>query len=115
MLDAGHGIGRDCIRAFVTKDAFSDDQIRSALGILKDSGRMATIIAEASERAGAELRAEEEEAERDLVAAQEREAKASTKADREAAAKETKTAKRKVGTVYGGFSPFFAASCGGNT
>jgi hypothetical protein len=45
-LEAGSGIGHDCIRAFVTKDAFSDTQIQIALGTLKDSGRMASIIAD---------------------------------------------------------------------
>jgi len=39
-LEAGEGIGHDCVRAFATKDAFSDTQIQIALGTLKDSGRI---------------------------------------------------------------------------
>jgi hypothetical protein len=50
-LDAGEGIGRDCILAFAPKGSFTDDQVRQALGILKDSGRMATIIACRCEKA----------------------------------------------------------------
>src|SRR5690242_2299090 len=50
-LEAGSGIGRDCIRAFALKDAFSNTQIDIALGALKDSGRMARIIVDASARA----------------------------------------------------------------
>jgi len=55
LLERGGGIGRSCIAAFAPKDAFSRAQIDMALGILKDSGRMATIVAEAQARAAHEL------------------------------------------------------------
>jgi hypothetical protein len=80
------------------KDAFRDHQIREALGTLKDSGRMATIVADAGAIAGAELAAEHETAERELAEAQRREAAARTKREREALAKETTKAKRKAAT-----------------
>jgi hypothetical protein len=63
-LEAGAGIGRDCVQSFAPKDAFTITQIEIALGSLKDSGRMARIIADASARAEAELRIEQEAAER---------------------------------------------------
>lgn len=53
-LESGSGIGRDCIQAFAPQGAFTITQIEVALGTLKDSGRMAGIIAEASSRAEAE-------------------------------------------------------------
>lgn len=93
-LEAGSGIGHDCIRSCVTKDAFSDTQIQTALGTLKDSGRMASIIAEASTRAETELRAEQEEAERALAEAEACEAAARDTAEKAAAAKHTKQAKQ---------------------
>jgi hypothetical protein len=48
-LEAGDGIGRDCVLAFAPRGAFTETQVRDALSILKDSGRMADIIAEAQE------------------------------------------------------------------
>lgn len=96
-LEAGSGIGHDCIRSFATKDAFSDAQVQAALGTLKDSGRMASIIAAASAKAGSELQAEQEAAERALAAAKEREAVAATDGERVAATKATKAATREVG------------------
>jgi hypothetical protein len=95
-LEAGTGIGADCITAFMPKDAFRDHQVREALGILKDSGRMADIVADAGAMAGAELAAEREAAERELAEAQRREAAARTKREREALAKVTTKAKRKA-------------------
>jgi ParB-like chromosome segregation protein Spo0J len=94
MLGAGKGVGRSCIAAFAPKDAFSRIQIEDALGVLKDSGRMAAIVAAAHERAAAELQAEQEAAEHELEAAQRREAAARTKRDRDTAAKETTKAKK---------------------
>lgn len=95
-LEAGSGIGHDCILAFAPEGAFSGPQIEAAIGTLKDSGRMASIIADASAKAEAELRAEQEAAERALADAQEREAKAATDAERKASAKVTKTAAREA-------------------
>src|SRR4051812_4550049 len=63
-LEAGHGIGRDCIQAFAPQGAFTITQIEIALGILKDSGRMATIITDAGALADVELRVEQAEAEK---------------------------------------------------
>ena len=57
---------------------------------------MAGIIADASAKAEAELRAEQEAAEQALADAQEREAKAATGAERKASAKLTKTAAREA-------------------
>ena len=71
-LEAGEGIGRDCIMAFAPMNAFTEDQVRNALGTLKDSGRMATIIAEAH---------------------------ANTEAERAASAKATHHADRRLGAV----------------
>ncbi len=96
MLDTGQGIGRSCIAAFAPKDAFTRHQIDSALGILKDSGRMADIIAEARAKADVELRAEQEAAERALAEAKRKEEAAKTRREREAAAKETKKAEREA-------------------
>ena len=95
-LEAGSGLGISCIGASVTKNSFTDNQLHIALGTLKDSGRMATIIAAARDRADVELRAEQERAEQDLLAAQQRETAARTKREREAAAKETRSAARVV-------------------
>jgi hypothetical protein len=95
-LEAGAGIGRDCVRTFAPRDAFSDTQIIAALGTLKDSGRMASIIAEASAKAEAELQAEQQAAEQALADAKEREAKAATEAERKESAKATKTAAREA-------------------
>jgi hypothetical protein len=93
-LEAGSGIGWECVQTFAPKDAFSEAQIHAALGTLKDSGRMAGLVAEASSRAEAELRAEQEEAERAVAAAEAREAKARGTAEKAAAAKQTKQAKQ---------------------
>jgi ParB-like chromosome segregation protein Spo0J len=95
-LEAGSGIGTDCVLAFAPKDAFTKHEVTDALGQLKDSGRMAAIIAEAHDQASTELQAEQEAAEREVLAAREREAAAKTKADKQAAAAETKTATRKA-------------------
>ena len=95
-LEAGSGIGTECVEAFAPEGSFSRAQIDENLAVLKDSGRMATIIAEASAQATAELEAEREAAEAALRAAEEREAKARTKQAREVAAKETKKAKQKA-------------------
>jgi hypothetical protein len=92
-LEAGSGIGWECVRAFAPKDAFSEAQIHAALGTLKDSGRMAGLVAEASGRAETELRAEQEEAERAVAEAEAREAAAGA-AEKVAAANETKQAKQ---------------------
>jgi ParB-like chromosome segregation protein Spo0J len=93
-LEAGSGIGTSCVLAFAPKGTLSEHQIRLYLGVLKDSGRMAGIIATAQARAGAELRAEQADAERALAAAQAREAEARDAAGKAAAAKETKQAKQ---------------------
>jgi hypothetical protein len=45
-LEAGSGIGSDCVLAFAPKNSFTGHQVSDALGILKDSGRMAAIVAE---------------------------------------------------------------------
>jgi hypothetical protein len=68
-LDAGSGIGVACVQAFAPKDALSEYQIRLALGTLKDSGRMASIITDAHAKASVELCAEQEAAERALIEA----------------------------------------------
>jgi hypothetical protein len=47
-LLAGSGIGEPCILAITPKGAFTTAQVRLALGILKDSGRMNAIIAQAT-------------------------------------------------------------------
>jgi len=47
-LRRGEGPGWRCIQAVMPKGAFTQPQIVNALGVLKDSGRMARIIAEAS-------------------------------------------------------------------
>jgi hypothetical protein len=46
-LLAGDGIGQDCVGAFAPAGAFSRTQIEENIAVLKDSRRMATIIAEA--------------------------------------------------------------------
>lgn len=93
MLEAGEGIGRSCVMAFAPKDVFTLTQVNEALAVLKQSGRMATIIAEGSAKARAELLAEQEAAERALAEAQRKEAAAKGKAEKQAAAKTTKQAK----------------------
>jgi len=55
----GEGPGWHCILDVTPKDAFTRSQVHTALGILKDSGRMATIVADARARAEAEIAAEE--------------------------------------------------------
>jgi len=95
-LENGGGIGRSCIAAFAPKDAFSRAQIEMALGILKDSGRMATIVAEAQARAVHELHAEQAAAERQLAEAERRQAAAKTKQQQADAAKHTKKAQREA-------------------
>jgi ParB-like chromosome segregation protein Spo0J len=92
-LEAGEGIGRDCIQAFAPEGALTPAQIEAALGTLKDSGLMASIIAAASATAEAELHAEQEEAERALTEAEAREADAADEPARKAAAKRTRQAK----------------------
>ena len=94
LLDRGEGIGRSCVQSFAPKDAFSRSQIDAALGTLKDSGRMAGIITDASTKAEAELRVEQEEAERALAEAEARQAEARDAAEKVAAAKQTKQAKQ---------------------
>ena len=96
MLESGEGIGRACVQAFAPEGAFSRTQIEENLAVLKDSGRMAAIIAEASAQATAELEAERAAADAALAEAEAREEKARTKREREAAAKETKKAKKKA-------------------
>lgn len=93
-LEAGSGIGDECIRAFAPKDAFTRSQTEAALGTLKDSGRMAAIVAAASAKAEAELRAEQEAVESALAEAERKEALARSKAEKQAAAKVTKSAKQ---------------------
>jgi ParB-like nuclease family protein len=44
----GHAIGETCILQAMPVGSFTTGQVRVALGVLKDSGRMATIVAEAS-------------------------------------------------------------------
>lgn len=95
-LEAGDGIGRGCVQGFAVRDTFSETQIRVHLGVLKDSGRMAGIIAEAQQRVEAELRAEREAADRALAEAEAREAEARTQAEKEAAAKQTRRAQQAV-------------------
>jgi ParB-like chromosome segregation protein Spo0J len=94
-LLAGDGIGVDCILGAATKGSFTQRQVEAALGALKNSGHMTTIVADARALADVELRAEQEAAERALAEAQRKEAAARTKRDREAAAKATTAAKRK--------------------
>jgi ParB-like chromosome segregation protein Spo0J len=96
-LEAGGGLGRDCIQVFAPDGAFSNTEIEIALGVLKDGGRMASIIAAASARAEAELQAEQEAAEQAWAAAREREAQAASEAERKASAKATKAAAREAG------------------
>jgi hypothetical protein len=93
-LEAGSGIGTSCVKAFAPSGTLSEHQIRENLGVLKDSGRMATIIAAASARAETELWAEEEAAEHALQAAQDREARAASEAERKASATARKAAAR---------------------
>jgi ParB-like chromosome segregation protein Spo0J len=97
MLEAGQGIGGPCVKAFAPEGSFSRTQIDENLAVLKDSGRMATIIAEAAARADVELRAEQEAAEAELREAEAREAKAHTKRERETAARDTRKAKQTAG------------------
>jgi hypothetical protein len=56
-LEAGDGIGEPCVKAFAPEGSFSSTQIIENLAVLKDSGRMATIIAEAGAKADVELAA----------------------------------------------------------
>jgi ParB-like chromosome segregation protein Spo0J len=93
-LEAGSGIGEPCVMAFAPQGAFTENQVRLHLGILKDCGRMAEVIASAQARANAELRAEQEEAERALAEAERREAEARDAAEKVEAAKRTKKAKQ---------------------
>ena len=93
-LERGSGIGMECVKAFAPAGAFTEHQIRGALASLKESGRMAAIVAEASAQAGAELAAEQAEAERALAEAQRKQAEAKSRADKEATAKKTKEAKK---------------------
>jgi hypothetical protein len=93
QLEAGEGIGRTCVAAFMPKDAFSDPQIRAALATLKESGRMASIVANSSAQAEEELRAEQEAAEAALAEAQRKEAAAKSGAAKKVAAATTKKAK----------------------
>jgi ParB-like chromosome segregation protein Spo0J len=93
-LEAGSGIGRPCVEGFAAKDAFTGHQIRDAIAILKESGRMADIIAAARDRADAELRAEQEAAELALEEAEQREVEARSKAEKVEASKATKKAKK---------------------
>jgi ParB-like chromosome segregation protein Spo0J len=95
-LEAGHGIGHDCIEACPPRGALTEYQIKAALGHLKDSGRMAAIVAEAQAKAGAELRAEQEAAELALVEAERKEVAARSRAEKQAAAKVTKKARQAV-------------------
>lgn len=96
-LEAGEGIGRDCIAAFAPAGTFSSTQIIENLAVLKDSGRMAAIIANAAAQATAELDAEQKAADAALQEAEAREAKANTKRDRETAARATRKAKQTAG------------------
>lgn len=93
-LEAGSGIGRDCIIASTA--GFTTSQVDTALGTLKDSGLMANIIAEARVQADVELRAEQEAAERVLRAAEERAVEARTKQERDDAARATHAARREA-------------------
>jgi hypothetical protein len=53
------GIGEDCIISVAPRNAFTLAQVRIALGVLKDSGRMASIVADARAKAEAEIAAEQ--------------------------------------------------------
>lgn len=91
-LEAGTGLGHECIRA--AAPSLTEYEVRASLHTLKDSGRMARIIAIEAERASVELLTEQEEAERALAEEETRQAAAKDKASRAAAAKRTKQAKR---------------------
>jgi hypothetical protein len=92
-LEAGSGVGEDCVQSFAPTNAFSLGQVRAALATLKESGRMATIISDGGARAREELRVEQDAAERAFEEAQRKEATAKGKAEKQAAAKETRAAK----------------------
>lgn len=93
-LEAGSGIGMECVKAFAPAGAFTEHQIRGALASLKESGRMATIVAEASALAEGELAAEQAEAEKALIEARRKQAEAKSRTEKEAAAKATKQAEK---------------------
>ena len=94
-LLVGEGIGAECIMAVATKGSFPRRVVDDALATLKESGRMANIVTEASALADVELHAEQEAAEQALIEAEREEAEATTKRERETAAKATRKAKRK--------------------
>ena len=58
MLEAGQWIGAPCVMSFAPVGAFSRTQVDENIAVLKDSGRMATIIAEAGAQADVEPRAD---------------------------------------------------------
>jgi hypothetical protein len=93
-LEAGSGIGTSCVLAFAPPGSLTEHQIRQNLAVLKQSGRMADLIAAAQAQVAAELRVEQQEAEAALAEAQAAEADAATKPERRAAARATKTAKQ---------------------
>jgi hypothetical protein len=57
-LREGEGPGWRCILALLPAGAFTTAQVQTALGVLKDSGRMTALVAEARARAEAEIAAE---------------------------------------------------------
>jgi hypothetical protein len=89
-LIAGSGIGEPCISAVT--DSYNSHQVREALSILKDSGRMAEIVSAAKAKADAEVQARAEAARAELEAAAEREAAAKDKPAKQVAKVATKKA-----------------------
>jgi hypothetical protein len=55
---SGEGPGFRCVQALMPEGAYTTAQIQTALGILKDSGRMAAIVAAARAKAETEIAAE---------------------------------------------------------
>jgi ParB-like chromosome segregation protein Spo0J len=95
-LEAHGQIGRECIMGCPPEGRFTTYQVEAALGTLKDSGRMAAILAEARARIEAELHDEQEAAARELAAALRKEASAKTKREKAAAAQDTRKASKAV-------------------
>jgi ParB-like chromosome segregation protein Spo0J len=95
-LEAGSGLGEPSICAVLPEGCFQTGQVRLALSMLKDSGRMMRIIADARARVDAELQAEQEQAKLELQAAKKRQANARSERAREAAAEQARQAEAEI-------------------
>jgi hypothetical protein len=74
----GEGPGEQCILDLLPANSYTRAQARIALGVLKDSGRMAAILAQARAKAEAEI-ADEEQPEPEAEVAQKKRRATSTK------------------------------------